>query len=67
MIDIDRVSDLELLRQVAKIQDAEIRRLHDKLTETVRRMAESNGADAADIEAAPHASGATRGELPHDI
>jgi transposase len=31
-LDLDRVKDTELLRQVAKVQDAEIRRLHDKLT-----------------------------------
>lgn len=49
MIDIDRVSDVDLLRQVAKIQDAEIRRLHNKLTEAVQRLAEAKGADAEEI------------------
>ena len=51
MIDLDRVSDLELLRQVAKIQDAEIRRLHDKLMFVTKELATAAGGDVAAIEA----------------
>lgn len=47
MIDLDRVSDLELLRQVAKIQDSEIRRLHDKLSALTLELAAAKGKDAA--------------------
>ena len=46
MIDLDRVSDPELLRTVAKIQDAEIRRLHAKLTAVTAQLALAKGADA---------------------
>lgn len=37
-IDLDRTSNIELLRQVAKLQDAEIRRLLGKLEETIARL-----------------------------
>jgi hypothetical protein len=36
VIDLDRVSDVELLRQVAMLQDAEIRRLHNAITRMTR-------------------------------
>lgn len=50
MIDLDRVSDPELLRAVAKVQDAEIRRLHDRLTTLTRQLAAAQNADAATIQ-----------------
>ena len=50
MIDFDRVSDVELLRQVAKIQDDEIRRLHNQVTGLVRQLAASKGKDAEEVE-----------------
>jgi transposase len=50
VIDLDRVSDLELLRQVAKIQDLEIRRLHQKVTELTKKLATARGSDPAEIE-----------------
>jgi transposase len=51
VVDIDRVSDVEILRTVAKVQDAEIRRLHDKLTTITREVATLKGGDSAAIEA----------------
>jgi transposase len=39
-IDLDRTSNIELLRQIAKLQDAEIRRLLGKLEETIARLPE---------------------------
>ena len=33
MIDFDRTKDVELLRTVAKVQDTELRRVHEKLAE----------------------------------
>jgi transposase len=50
VIDLDRVTDPELLRAVAKVQDAEIRRLHEKLTAVTRELAAAAGADAATIQ-----------------
>jgi len=50
LIDLDRTSDPELLRTVAKIQDAEIRRLHDKLTAVTRELAIATKVDAATIQ-----------------
>ena len=50
MIDLERVSDPELLRAVAKVQDAEIRRLHDRLTTLTRQLAAAQNADAATIQ-----------------
>lgn len=42
MIDLDRVTDVDLLRTVAKVQDAEIRRLHSM----VQQLASAKGKDA---------------------
>lgn len=44
MIDIERVSDVDLLRQVARVQDAEIRRLH----QLIDALSKSQGKDAAE-------------------
>ena len=50
MIDIDRTSDTELLRAVAKIQDAEIRRLHEKLTTMTAELVSAKGGDSTAIQ-----------------
>ena len=51
MVDLERVRDIELLRQVAKIQDAELRRVHTKLKETIRIVGLQTGKTAEQIEA----------------
>jgi transposase len=51
MVDLERVRDIELLRQVAKIQDAELRRVHTKLKETIRIVGLQSGKTPAQIEA----------------
>lgn len=51
MIDLDRVSNTEVLRQVAKIQDAEIRRLHDKLTHVRAEVERLKGRSPEEIQA----------------
>lgn len=50
MVDLDRVSDLELLRTVAKVQDAEIRRLSKQLLLVTRELAAANKEDSATIQ-----------------
>lgn len=50
MLGLDRVSDPGPLRAVAKVQDAEIRRLHDRLTALTRQLAAAQNADAATIQ-----------------
>jgi transposase len=50
VIDLDRVSDPELLRAVAKIQDAEIRRLHAKVSMLTEQLALASGADQAAVQ-----------------
>ena len=51
MIDIDRTRDTELLRQVAKIQDAELRRLQIENIVLRRENAALKGASPEEIEA----------------
>ena len=51
MVDLERVRDIELLRQVAKIQDAELRRVHTKLKETIRIVGLQTGKTPEQIEA----------------
>ena len=51
MIDIDRTRDTELLRQVAKIQDAELRRLQIENLVLRRENAALKGATPEEIEA----------------
>jgi transposase len=51
VIDIDRVGDIELLRQVAKIQDAELKRVHGELRAKQRQWAELAGKTPEQIEA----------------
>lgn len=50
MIDIDRTSNIETLRQVAKIQDAEIRRLHEKVQALAMKLATAQGASLEEIQ-----------------
>lgn len=51
LIDLDKTNDPELLRAVAKIQDAEIRRLHQKLSLLTQQLEAAKGSDAATIQA----------------
>jgi len=51
VVDLERVRDIELLRQVAKIQDAELRRVHTKLKETIRIVGLQTGKTPEQIEA----------------
>jgi len=51
VIDLDRTSNTELLRQVAKIQDAEILRLHEKLTEVRADVERLKGRSPEEIQA----------------
>jgi transposase len=50
VVDLDRVSDLELLRQVAKVQDAEIHRLHQQLMRMTEALGKATKADADEIK-----------------
>jgi transposase len=50
VIDLDRVTDVELLRTVAKVQDGEIRRLHVKISALVTELATANKVDAKTIQ-----------------
>jgi len=42
-LDVDTVQDVALLRQVIRLQEAEITRLHKRLAELVRRLAQAQG------------------------
>lgn len=42
-LDVDTVQDVALLRQVIHLQEAEIARLHKRLAELVRRLAQAQG------------------------
>lgn len=42
-LDVDTVKDVALLRQVIHLQEAEIARLHKRLAELVRRLAQAEG------------------------
>ena len=42
-LDVETVQDVELLRQVIRLQEAEITRLHKRLAELVRRQAQAEG------------------------
>jgi transposase len=48
--DLDRTTNVETLRQAAKILDAEVRRLHDKITAMTKQLAIAQGASASDLE-----------------
>ncbi|MBK6686038.1 MAG: IS66 family transposase zinc-finger binding domain-containing protein [Deltaproteobacteria bacterium] len=49
-MDLDRVSDLELLRTVAKVQEAEIRRLSKQLLLVTKELAAAKKEDSAAIQ-----------------
>ena len=49
-LDLDRIRDLELMRTVAKVQDAELRRLHDVMRVRERFWAQREGKSAEEIE-----------------
>lgn len=42
-LDVETVQDVALLRQVIRLQEAEIERLHKRLAELVRRLAQAEG------------------------
>jgi len=50
VVDLDRVSDLELLRTVAKVQEAEIRRLSKQLLLVTKELAAAKKEDSAAIQ-----------------
>jgi transposase len=49
VLDFDRTTNVETLRQAAKILDAEVRRLHLKLTRMTKQLAQAHGASAGDL------------------
>ena len=51
MIDLERETDVEFLRQVAKIQDVEIHRLHEKIQRITRELVALQGGDSSSVEA----------------
>lgn len=50
MVNLDRVTDIEVLRTVAKLQDAELQRLHAKVTTLTRALATAKGAKADELQ-----------------
>ena len=50
MIDVERTSDIELLRTIAKIQDAELKRTFAKLEATTRELAKRKGLSEAELQ-----------------
>lgn len=51
MLDFDRTSNIETLRQAAKILDSEVRRLHQQVSRLATDLAQARGFSAADVEA----------------
>ena len=50
MVDIERETDIERLRQVARLLDRENARLHDRLVELTRLLAEARGEVATQLQ-----------------
>ena len=51
MIDLERTKDVELLREVARVQDAEIRRQHEVIRNLTAALASSEGAGSEGVKA----------------